>query len=59
MTPLLHAAFRASEQVELLPGAKSATERVRVLLSEKIGGFIQLQGGIIDIVASKLTTSSF
>jgi|HubBroStandDraft_6_1064221.scaffolds.fasta_scaffold172150_2 hypothetical protein len=59
MTPLLHAAFRGSEQVELLPGAKSANERVRVLLSEKIGGFIQLQGGIIDIAASKLTTSSF
>ena len=37
MAPPLHAAFRASEQVELL-------------VSEKIGGFIQLEERIGDVL---------
>jgi hypothetical protein len=39
--------------------AESANERVSVLVSEKVGSFIQLEDGVIEVVASKLVTSFF
>jgi len=41
------------------PSAKSANEGVGVLVSEKIGGLIQLEDGVVEIVARKLVTSFF
>jgi hypothetical protein len=45
--------------VELPPIAESANEGVSVLVSEKVGSLIQLEDGVIEIVASKLVTSFF
>src|SRR2546427_3696536 len=41
------------------PRAESANEGVSVLVSEKVGSFIQFEDGVIEIVASKLVTGLF
>src|SRR3981081_3073404 len=41
------------------PSAESANKGVSVLVSKKVGSFIQLEDGIIEIVASKLVTGFF
>src|SRR6266699_2144817 len=38
------------------PRAESTNEGVCVLISEKIGSFVQLEDGVVEIVASKLVT---
>jgi hypothetical protein len=42
-----------------LPSAESANEGVSVLISEKVGSFVQLEDRVIEIVASQLMTGFF
>jgi hypothetical protein len=41
------------------PRAESTDEGARVLVSQKVGSFIQLENGVVEIVASKLVTGFF
>jgi hypothetical protein len=41
------------------PAAKRADKGVSVLISEKVGSFVQLEDRVIEIVASQLMTGFF
>jgi hypothetical protein len=51
--------FAPSSRWNSLPIAESANEGVSVLISEKVGSFIQFEDRVIKIVASKLMTGFF
>ena len=51
--------FAPASRWNSFPSAESANEGISVLISEKVSRFIQLENGVVEIVASKLVASFF